>query len=324
MSAAISYGHFLCFVHGAMATPKDVAHARRYAVLEAPSTLGLRSDGVERLPAALLEQGLLDRLGARHAGLIAPDGRSGKRDLATNTLNGPEIARYTRSLADAIISLFDLDEFPVVLGGDCTIVLGAALALRRRGRYGLLFIDGQADFFQPEAEPNGEAASMDLAFVTGHGPSLLTTFEGRAPLLHAADAVAFGFRDTEDQAEYGSQPMPPVLRAFDLPTIRQTGIAAAARDAVMHLVRPELAGFWIHVDADCLDDTIMPAVDFRLPGGLTADELHTVLRTALDTGCAVGLELTIYNPALDEGGRGATLLANLLTKALTSESTHAR
>jgi arginase len=50
-------------------------------------------------------------------------------------------------------------------------VLAAALALRRRGRYGLLFIDGQADFFQPEADPYGEAASMDLAFVTGHGPT---------------------------------------------------------------------------------------------------------------------------------------------------------
>src|SRR5262245_18287497 len=37
------------------------------------------------------------------------------------------------------------------------------LALRRRGRYGLFFIDGNADFFQPEAEPNGEGASMDLA-----------------------------------------------------------------------------------------------------------------------------------------------------------------
>jgi arginase len=41
--------------------------------------------------------------------------------------------------------------------------------LKRRGRYGLLFIDGHADFYQPEVNPNGEAASMDLAFATGHG-----------------------------------------------------------------------------------------------------------------------------------------------------------
>jgi CRP/FNR family transcriptional regulator, cyclic AMP receptor protein len=45
-------------------------------------------------------------------------------------------------------------------------LLGNLLALRRRGRYGLLFLDGHADFYQPEAEPNSEAASMDLALAT--------------------------------------------------------------------------------------------------------------------------------------------------------------
>ena len=45
-------------------------------------------------------------------------------------------------LADATESILDRQEFPVILEGDCTIVLGSMLALRRRGRYGLLFIDG--------------------------------------------------------------------------------------------------------------------------------------------------------------------------------------
>ena len=61
-----------------------------------------------------------------------------------------------------------------MLGGDCSILLGNLLALRRRGRYGLLFVDGHADFYHPEANPNGEAASMDLAFATGRGPEVLT------------------------------------------------------------------------------------------------------------------------------------------------------
>jgi len=195
-------------------------------------------------------------------------------------------------------------------------VLGSALALRHRGRYGLLFVDGQADFFQPEAEPNGEAASMDLAFVTGFGPKPLTHYDGRAPLIRPGDAVAFGFRDAEDQAEYGSQPLPAELRAFDLPSIQSMGIDAAAGDAVRHLSRPELDGFWIHVDADCLDDAVMPAVDFRLPGGLSPDELHTVVTKALASGRAVGIEVTIYNPQLDPQRHAGRLLANLLADAL--------
>lgn len=290
----------------------------RYAIVEAPSSLGLRSRGVEGLPAALLKHGLAERVHGRHAGRVEPDAAPGvERDVLTNTLNAPGIASYARKLADAIEPLLDQGEFPVVLGGDCSIVLGPALALRRRGRYGLLFIDGQADFFQPEAEPNGEAASMDLAFVTGHGPALLTEFEGLTPLVKNADAVAFGFRDAEDQIEYGSQPLPAELRAFDLPTIRRLGIVPAARDAVAHLSRSELGGFWIHVDADCLDDAIMPAVDFRLPGGLSASELQTVLSTALASGLAVGLEITIYNPTLDTDERAGRLLADLLTAVLS-------
>ncbi len=305
---------------------KDHTQPRRYALLEAPSTLGLRSTGVERLPAVLLQHGLAERLPGRRAERIEPGvPRSSNPDPQTRTLNAAAIASYTHKLADAVGPLLDNGEFPVVLGGDCSIVLGPALALRRRGRYGLLFIDGQADFFQPEAEPYGEAASMDLAFVTGHGPTLLTEFEGRSPLIRETDAVAFGFRDAEDQAEYGSQPLPKDLRSFDLPTIRRMGVAAAARDAVAHLSRSELDGFWIHIDADCLDDAVMPAVDFRIPGGLQPGELQTVLTMALDTGRAVGLEVTIYNPALDADGRAGKLLADLLVNALsksTARSTH--
>jgi arginase len=294
------------------------APTRRYALLEAPATFGLRSSGVERLPQALLNHGLADGLHARRAGRVEPDAsRSAERDPETKTLNAAAIAGYTRKLADAVGPLLDEGECPVVLGGDCSILLGPALALRRRGRYGLLFIDGQADFFQPEADPYGEAASMDLALVTGHGPRLLTEFDGEAPLIKQTDVVAFGFRDAEDQIQYGSQPLPADLRSFDLPTIRRLGITAAAEGAIAHLTRPELDGFWIHVDADCLDDTVMPAVDFRLPDGLAAEELELVVRRALASGRAVGIEVTIYNPELDSDGRAGKLLTDLLVSALS-------
>ena len=293
------------------------SHNRQYVVLEAPSTLGLRSEGVERLPEVLLRQGLTERIRARHAGCIKPDSRSSQRDPETNVLNGKDIANYTHKLADAMGALLDAGDFPVLLGGDCSIVLGSALALKRRGRYGLLFIDGQADFFQPEAEPNGEAASMDLALVTGHGPPLLTHFDGYSPLIRPTDAVVFGYRDHEDQAEFGSQPLPEELRAFDLPTVRRVGVDGAAEQAVQHLSRSELDGFWIHVDADCLDDAVMPAVDFRIPGGLSPEDLEAVLRRALDSGKAVGIEITIYNPALDPEGRAGKLLTDVIVNALS-------
>jgi len=201
----------------------------RYAILEAPSTLGLASNGVERLPDQLLALGLAQRIHARRAGRLAVPAKDPTPDAETGTLNAGAIAAWSPQLADAVEAVLDAGEFPIVLGGDCTIVLGSMLALRRRGRYGLLFIDGNADFFQPEAEPNGEGASMDLAFVTGHGPSQLTDIEGRGPLVRPEDAVAFAYRDHKDQEAYGSQPLPKALKAIDLPAVHAMGIEAAAR-----------------------------------------------------------------------------------------------
>jgi arginase len=291
----------------------------RVAVIEAPSILGLRPNGVQRLPEAFLRAGLIERLHARHAGRVAPESPyDPKRDPATLTLNPGGIASFSQKLADVVGEVVDRGEFPVVLGGDCSILLGNLLALKRRGRYGLLFVDGHADFYNPEANPNGEAASMDLAFATGRGPDILTNLEGRKPLIHDEDVVAFGFRDTDEQAAYGSQPLPGELVALDLAAVRSRGIDAAARDAVSHLTRnggPD-RGFWIHVDADVLDDGIMPAVDYRLPGGLSWKELTTVLRVAIQSRRSVGLEVTIYNPELDPDGAGANGLVRVITDAL--------
>lgn len=289
---------------------------RSYAIVEAPSVLGLKPTGVEQLPQALLRHGLAERLRARVAARLVPPAYDPEIDPVTQTLNAEAIAQWSPQLADAVENVLDRDEFPVVLGGDCSILLGCTLALRRRGRYGLLFVDGHADFYQPDANPNGEAASMDLAFATGHGPALLTDLEGRAPLVREEDTVAFGFRDMEEQADYGSQPLPASLKAFDLPTVRRMGIATAATAAVAHVSRAGLDGFFIHVDADSLDDAIMPAVDYRIPDGLKAEELSSTLKAALASGKAVGIEITIYNPLLDEGGKAGRVFASILADSL--------
>ncbi len=157
---------------------------------------------------------------------------------------------------------------------------------------------------------------MDLAFVTGYGPALLTDLEGRRPLVRPEDAVAFAFRDHEDQAEFGSQPLPPELHAYDLHAVRRLGVESAVRTAVGHLTRAGLDGFFIHLDVDCLDDAIMPAVDFRVPGGLSWDELGAALRIILASEKAVGLEIAIYNPRLDADGSAGRGLADVLAGAL--------
>src|SRR5918994_7092946 len=264
---------------------------KRFTIIEAPSIFGLTPSGVQGSPEALLAAGLASRLRARHGGRVEPGTPySGDIDPETRMLNPHGIAQYSRKIANAVCRVLDGGEFPVVLGGDCSILLGDLLALRRRGRYGLLFIDGHADFYNVEANPNGEAASMDLALATGRGPEIVTNIEGHRPLVRDEDVVVFGYRDAEEQAEHGSQPLDRGIRAIDLAEVRRRGIEVAVGDAIEYLTSPGGAGkFWFHLDADVLDDAIMPAVDYRIPGGLSWDELGVTLRRAMKSGRAPGV-----------------------------------
>ena len=67
--------------------------------------------------------------------------------------------------------------------------------------------------------------------------------------------------------------------------MKKVGITTAALEAVKNLLQQdELLGFWIHLDADVLDDSIMPAVDYRLNDGLSFSELSELLKIIVSSG----------------------------------------
>jgi arginase len=178
-------------------------------------------------------------------------------------------------------------------------------------------MDGHADFYQPEAEPKGEAASMELALATGRGPDLVTSIEGRRPFVLDEDVVVFGRRDGAVADSHGSQRVEDTsIEMIDLDAVRAVGVEVAAARAVGHLTAPRLEGFWIHLDADVLDDAIMPAVDYRMPGGLSWTELATALHAGVDSGAAVGIDVTIFNPKLDPDGAIARAFVATLAESL--------
>jgi hypothetical protein len=97
---------------------------RRYSVVEAPSILGLKPTGVDRLAVSLVENGLVAGLKARHGGRVEPPSYSAERDPETLTLNAHAIAEWSPQLANAVEDVLDRRECPLILGGDCSILLG--------------------------------------------------------------------------------------------------------------------------------------------------------------------------------------------------------
>lgn len=219
---------------------------RRTVLIDAPSNLGLRPPapgtvpGCYKLAGALREQGLLRRLGALEGGVVVPprydlgDWKEGDGDF-----NAAALAAYTGRLATRVEGHVSSGDFPVVLGGDCSILLGAVLALRRLGRYGVAYLDGHGDFRHPGnaavSGPVGAAAGEGLAQITGRGQADLTDLDGLRPYVRDEDVCVLGIRDVdEDQEELTG------LGISHAPVgeIRRRGPEAVARDVLTHFQHP--------------------------------------------------------------------------------------
>ncbi len=300
---------------------------RPITIVGAPSSIGIRpydDGGIRRLdlaPRVLRDQHLVERLAAHDHGDVAPPPYHDIVRPAGRPRNEEGVAAYSRALANRIAEASAHDAFVLVLGGDCSIVLGSLLGFRHahRGPVGLAYVDAHADFATPEESRTGSAASMCLALAVGRGDTPLARLDGEEPLAHAANTILIGRRD-HAEPWYGHE----ALRAstiLDLPhaTVRERGTTGTSRAALDRLAQAGLAGFWIHFDADVLDPDVMPAVDSPEPGGLGLEELAELLTPLTRHPRALGLELTIYDPTLDPNRTCAARLVTLLERVLVSK-----
>ncbi|MFI7066584.1 arginase family protein [Kribbella sp. NPDC050124] len=293
--------------------------SRSRVVLDGPSNLGLRPPvegtvpGCYKLAGAIRDQGFVQRIGAADAGCVTPPryDRAGWKP-GDGVFNAAAMASYTVKLADRLTKLFDEDRFVVLLGGECSILLGPALALKRRGRYGVVYLDGHSDFRTIDNSPYvGAAGGEALALTTGRGQADLTDLEGLAPYTRDTDAALLGIRGDDeyvDDVRAAGIPVWPALKIAEDPGKAATGV-------LEHL--QELDGFWVHLDVDILDAAIMPAVDSPDPGGIDHAQLVELLQPLLSAPKCVGIDIGIFDPDLDPDGSYAAALTDTLVAALS-------
>jgi arginase len=278
-----------------------------WTVVGAPLNSSARPGGEELGPGALRRAGLVERLGAADAGDIAGRVSPRERDPGTGVLGLPGLLAATAELDAAVGTVLAAGRCPLVLGGDCSLLLGVASALARHvERPGLWFVDGHTDTYPAAASPTGEAADMELAQITGGEHATL------APEL----VIVLGHRhpdDAEDASEL--EHVEPAVELIDARALRAAGPERVGRGAAQRLER-EADGAWLHVDVDVLDAEALPAVSYPQPGGLEWDEFEALLAPLASSPSLLGLSVADLNPDLDPDGRYAARLSELLASVL--------
>ncbi len=292
------------------------------AVVSAPTNLGLRPPqpgsvpGCAKAPEALRAAGLYARLfdaGAVDSGVVLPGRYVDDGDpTAGRVRNQDGLVDHAYRLAARLENVLVAGQAPLVLGGDCSLLVGAGLALARRGRHGLVHVDGHTDFRHPgNSEVCLSLAGEDLAAAVGRHWPAVADLDRRGPYFAARDVVHVGCREDDEHLQETSEILGAVIPAQQ---VRRAGVQQAVRRARDVVGAAHLRGYWLHVDVDVLDPRYLPAVDSPDPGGLDPDEL-TELLTALAPG-AIGAQVTVFDPDLDPDGRCARLLTDILSTGL--------
>ncbi|MFC4334477.1 arginase family protein [Salininema proteolyticum] len=288
---------------------------RSIAILDAPSNLGLRPPeegsvpGCHKAPGVLRDLGIVRRLEAEDAGVLTAPRYRPHRESG-RVRNEGAIADYSAALADRLGPMLDDGSFPLVLGGDCSIVLGIALALKRRGRHGMAVLDG-LDYRHPgNSEAYGSVGGENLALATGLGGAL-TDLEGARPYLRPEDVAVAGLRPDDEFAEEAAA---AGILLVESGAVNSDPVGAAER-VLDTVARDGVDGFWIHLDADVLDPSVMPAVDTPEPGGSYPPETAAHLARLIASPAALGMDVAIYDPDSDGDLSAGRVLCDLVVEA---------
>lgn len=285
-------------------------------LLGAPVDEGQRRPGCLMGPAAYRVAGISDTLAAlghsvEDRGDVTPDpcGQESCGNPAVHHL--PEVIGWTGALSRATATALS-DGMPIIMGGDHSLALGslAGVAAHAAGigrPQFVIWLDAHSDFHSVLTTSSGNLHGTPMAYANGRpGFEPFPPFPNPIP---GANICMFGIRSV-DPAEHGAMQETDIT-VNDMRVLDEQGIAAPLS---AFLDRVAAAGGMLHVslDVDFLDPSIAPAVGTTVPGGATFREAHLVMELLHESGLVTSLDLVELNPFLDDRGRTAKLMVDLV------------
>lgn len=286
-------------------------------LIGAPVQLGAGLAGCAMGPCALRVAGLNERLTALSHTVI-DKGDLTSKPVTDITLQGmtkhlPEIAGWTRTLDDAAFASLKAGNIPIFLGGDHSLSMGSVSgAARYAAQVGkplfVLWLDAHADYNTPQTSPSGNMHGMSVAFFTG-SPGFDGILKADRAIVDPRNVFIMGVRsiDRDERRALANAG----VNVLDMRALDEHGIAGLLRE-VLETVRDADGMLHVSLDADFIDPQIAPGTGTAVNGGATYREAHLAMEMLADSGLLTSMDVVELNPFLDERGRTAILLAELI------------
>jgi len=288
----------------------------KLAVVGIPTAAAARGSGVARAPLVLRDHGLLRALAADGTRVVNLSDLSlfpYREDHAhPKARNAEVVACAVRTAGDEMTRAL-AEGFTLVLGGDCTLVVGLTSGAREfaAAPIGLVYLDAHADLHTPETTQSGYLQGMALALALGRGPQAVTSAYRPGPAVRPEHVALLGVREWEDGEAEAARGLALTMGPEEM---QRAGMAETAGRALAAIGTGPVV---VHFDVDVIRTEEMPAVEVLTGGGgLTWLEAAEVLRALLASPRVIALQVVQYDPDRDVEGVHARRIVDLVTSAL--------
>ena len=228
------------------------------------------------------------------------------------------IVKACTALAQEVESAADANEFPLVLGGDHSIVLGTLAGLsasykKTNKRIGVLYVDAHGDFNTTETTPSGNIHGECLSASAGYGIPELVNLYHEGQKIDAHNICYVGLRDIDPgerllMKEAG-------VTAFSMSDIDRQGFAEVLKKVKLFF-RTHADVVHVSFDMDALDPMFAPGTGIPLPGGLNYREALLLMEEMATTNMVHSAEIVEVNPVLDVRNQTAAMAVELAARLL--------
>jgi agmatinase len=198
----------------------------------------------------------------------------------------------------AIRKILAAGALPIVLGGDHAIPIPVFRAYEGRGPITLIQVDAHVDW-------------RDVFHGVSDG--LSSVIRRASELKHVDEIYQIGLRsagsarleEVEAALAYGAHLIPDIeLQEVGMKTIL---------DRI-----PDGGNYYLTIDADGVDPTIMPAVAGPAPGGVNYPQMRTLIQGLVKKGNVVGMDIVEITPSRDINGITAVTAGRFICNLIGS------
>ena len=294
---------------------------RSVALIGVPSSAGAFAPGQEQAPRVLRDAGLVDRL--HDAGLSVVDHGDGPvrrwaPDRANRfAQNAETVVGVARETAERVERAVAEGQFPLVLGGDCTVEIGTVAGfLASEERIGLLYFDLHPDLNIPTEPGPGALDWTGMAHMLGEDGIVdsLGRVGARFPMLAPGEAFLFAHGPEQSTAREKS-----AIERLGLEGIPVTGVIAdpeGTAAAALAAIEGRCDRLLVHFDVDVIDFTDLPlSENTGRNEGMPFEIAMRALRVILGSERLAALTVTELNPlhGADDGSTIRTFVDALAT-----------